>query len=95
MSGGHFEYNQFVLEDIADKIDRLVKNNDRSDCDEYGDPVGKQYPLDVIWRFKETAKLLRKCGKMIHRVDWLVSGDDGVDSFRERWREEIGVDEND
>ena len=26
---------------------------------------------------------------MVQRIDWLVSGDDGEDSFRERWGKDV------
>jgi hypothetical protein len=27
---------------------------------------------------------------MAQRVDWLISGDDGEESFHQRWKEELG-----
>jgi len=28
---------------------------------------------------------------MLNRVDWLVSDDDGEDTFHQRWNEELGI----
>ena len=33
--------------------------------------------------------MCRMAGAMAHRVDWLVSDDDGPDNFLERWDEEL------
>ena len=77
MSGGHFDYKQNLLEDIAAEIDKLVAHN------MVGDP-----PL-IVAKFQETAKTLRLAAAMAQRVDWLVSGDDGYVSFLERWEKEV------
>lgn len=91
MSGGYFDYQQSRLEDIASDIDELIENNDRTDKDSYGDDIGYHYPPDIIERFDETRKTLRLARAMAQRVDWLVSGDDGEDSFRERWVKEVEI----
>lgn len=39
------------------------------------------YPPEVIERFKEAERVLRMAYVYAQRVDWLLSGDDGEDSF--------------
>ncbi len=85
MSGGHFDYRQYALSAIADDIDHLVGVNGKLDKDGWG----HDYPPDIIARFRETAIILRRAAAMVQRVDWLVSCDDGEDSFRRRWEEEV------
>lgn len=89
MSGGHFQYQQYRLDDMADTIDRMIENNDSTEPDEYGFKTGRHYPPDIIARFRETRDALKRVAAMVQRVDWLVSGDDGEDSFRQRWAKEV------
>ena len=35
--------------------------------------------------------MLRMAGTMAQRIDWLVSRNDGEESFMRRWDEEIGA----
>jgi len=77
MSGGHFDYQQFRLNDIATEIDELIARN--------------EYPKDITEKFKQTSRKLKKAASMVQRIDYLVCGDDGEESFRERWEEEVGT----
>lgn len=89
MSGGHFEYGQYRIREIAEDIERLVATNDDQTKNEWGDPKGRGYPPEVIEKFKEAAHTLERAADMAQRVDWLVSGDDGEDSFMRRWEKEV------
>jgi len=82
MSGGRFDYVQFRFGEIAESIRSTIANN------ESGDTVGQHLPPDIIAKFAETADVVERAAKMVTRVDWLLSGDDGEDSFRCRWKEE-------
>lgn len=88
MSGGHFDYMQFRLEDIALMIEWLISDNDL--VKSYGEN-GKQgrFGPDVLEKFRLTILYLRAAGDMTHRIDWLVSGDDDEDSFFRRWEEKV------
>ena len=44
-------------------------------------------------RFKIASHTLKKAATMAQRIDWLVSGDDGEDTFLKRWAKEVDVDE--
>jgi len=48
-----------------------------------------KYSDEVIKEFKEAVTLLRKAHIYTHRVDWLLSGDDGEETFLERLKEDI------
>jgi len=89
MSGGHFGYVQYHIGEIADSIDELVRTNDSTEKNEWGDEVGRHYSADTVEKFKEAAHTLRRAHVMAQRVDWLVSGDDGEDDFQERWTAEL------
>ena len=77
MSGGHFDYQQFRMEDLAEEIRE----------------ISKEYPTDfseqTLDKFAEACHVVRLAAAMIHRIDWLVSGDDGEDSFHRRWAEDV------
>jgi hypothetical protein len=92
MSGGHFEYVEFQIEEAAREIARIVRINGNvypiPDAFGYAEP-SYNYPPDIIERFKETSVALQRAAAMLRRVDYLVCGDDGEDSFRRRWKEEV------
>ena len=90
MSGGAFSYQQYQLTYLADEIKELILSNDDESLDEYGQKRGMGYEHQTINVFKEAEKLLRHCQILVHRIDWLVSGDDGEDTFHERLAEDLG-----
>jgi hypothetical protein len=48
-----------------------------------------KYPDDIIDEFKNAVHYLKMAQIYTQRIDWLVSGDDGEDSFRERLKEDL------
>lgn len=106
MSGGHFDYNQHKIRDIADEVESLIEKNGKRISEEqikeqerwYGQDWFKKYPQDlyhykysdeVIEKFKEGLKILRQAEVYAHRIDWLISGDDGEDNFLERLKQDL------
>jgi hypothetical protein len=89
MSGGHFQYQQYRIEDIAVEIDEVIKSNDDESLDEWGQRRGNGYPPEIIQKFREAAHTLRQAAEMAQRIDWLISGDDGEDCFLRRWDKEV------
>ena len=96
MSGGHFDYGQYKLEQIADSIERVIEGNKKEVADEdrwdevWDDRIYYyDYPDEVIEKFKEAVNLLRKAQIYAHRVDWLISCDDGEQTFLERLKEQL------
>lgn len=84
MSGGHFDYAQFQIATIADKVELLIESNNDATQDGYGYTVGRFYSAEVIAHFKDGLAALRKAEVYAQRIDWLVSDDDGEDRFIER-----------
>jgi len=95
MSGGHFDYEQYKLEQIADSIERIIEGNKKEVADEdrwicWDNRIYYyNYPDEVIEKFKEGVELLRKAQIYAHRIDWLVSCDDGEQTFLERLKEDL------
>jgi hypothetical protein len=79
MSGGAFNYNDYHIRDIARQIEEIIRDNEER-------PV---YDVETISRFRETVKLLYRADVMVHRIDWLISGDDGEDTFHKRLSEDL------
>ena len=48
-----------------------------------------RYPDDVIEEFKKGLDILRRAQVYTQRIDWLVSGDDGEESFHKRLKEDL------
>ena len=89
MSGGRFQYEQYKIGYIADEIEHLIESNNSTDKDEFGYERGRGYRPEVIAEFKKAVKALRIAQVYAQRVDWLVSDDDGEDSFLSRLPEDL------
>jgi hypothetical protein len=89
MSGGHFNYTQYQLTQIADDIEQLIVDNDNEEWNEWGDVTGRHYTAETISAFQTAVEMLRQSYIYVKRVDWLVSGDDGEEDFHTRLRKEL------
>jgi hypothetical protein len=89
MSGGHFDYKQYEIGYIADEVQQLILTNDSTEKNEWGDEKGYHFRSETIAEFKKGLDLLRRAQIYAQRIDWLVSGDDGEDSFHSRLQEEL------
>ena len=79
MSGGMFEYDQYRINDMIDKIEKEMQNP-------------SDYVEDkelFILTCKEAIKSLKIAFIFAHRLDWFLSGDDGEDSFYQRLKEDL------
>ena len=81
MSGGHFDGDQNYGNLVAAQIDKIIKGEGIYDEAPYSEAI--------LEKFRETSHTLRQAAEMAQRVDWLVSGDDGEESFLRRWEEEV------
>lgn len=90
MSGRHFGYGPYEIRDIGEHIELLIENNDDTTLNSWGEPKGHGYPAEIIDKFREAVQALRVAYVYAQRVDWLLSGDDGEDSFLRRLGEELG-----
>jgi hypothetical protein len=100
MSGGYFEHKQYIIDDIAEEIDRIIARIYKTRKELEGSPKDPSHP-DYNWdrwynfsdetlaKFKEARDTIRRAAKMAQRIDWLLSGDDDEDSFHKRWVEEL------
>lgn len=89
MSGGHFQYKQWEIGNIADEVEQLIIDNDSEELDEYGDRKGSHFSNETIEEFKKGLAILRQAHVYAQRIDWLVCGDDGEDSFHSRLKHDL------
>ena len=91
MSGGHFDYKQYDISIIYEGIKQLILDNDLTEVNEWADSKGRGYTADTLLEFKRAVEVLRVAQIYTQRIDWLVSGDDGEDSFHRRLKSDLGV----
>ena len=89
MSGGHFNYNQYNIDQIANDIELLINNNDSEETNEWGEVVGSGFSPEIVDKFREAVTQLRRAYVYAQRIDWLVSGDDGEESFHHRLEKDL------
>lgn len=89
MSGGHFNYDQNRIGYIADEVKQLILTNNDESKDHWGDTVGRFYTEETIAEFRKGLRYLELAQIYAQRIDWLVSGDDGEESFHERLKTEL------
>jgi hypothetical protein len=105
MSGGHWDYMQHRLTDVVEDINQLVEKNGQEktkeeikaegwrDPDWYEkhpeDKFHYKYPDEVIEEFKKGARIIAEAQIYMQRIDWLLSGDDGNESFIKRLKDDL------
>lgn len=80
MSGGYFDYAQFRINDIVEQLKHVIETNNSREC---------PFSLEVINRFREGMDALNRADIYAQRIDWLLSGDDGEESFLHHLSEEL------
>lgn len=85
MSGGHFDYKQYDIGQIADSIDQLIINNNK--LNEYN--YANNFSEKTLNQFRRGTDLCKKAQIFAQRIDWLVSGDDDEESFYNRLKEDL------
>ena len=94
MSGGHFDYVQHKVGDVYEEVQQMAKDKGVYSIEwadsswEYGDRVLQPFQADTVKRLARASEVLLAASKMIQRIDWFLSGDDGEESFNRRWVEE-------
>jgi hypothetical protein len=105
MSGGHWDYLQYRLTDVVEDINKMVeKNGQEKTVEEIKDEHWRdpnwyekypedrfhyKYPDEVIEEFKKGAKIIAEAQVYMQRIDWLVSADDGNESFIKRLKDDL------
>lgn len=84
MSGGYFEYQQYHIQDIIEKLEETkVKIENDEEYHQY------DKKKELLQEISNGIDYLSLAQIYTQRLDWLFSGDDGEDSFFERLEEEL------
>lgn len=89
MSGGFYEYQDYIITDIAESIENKIENNNVEPEGWYTKWEGQVYNEQVIEEFKKAYAIFKFAEVYSHRTDWLFSGDDGEESFIRRTKEKL------
>ena len=92
MSGGFFQYQQFRLGEIQDGIERVIAKNVDGETSRRLDEEGEwhySFSEETLNEFRNGIQALKKAFVYAHRIDWLLSGDDGEETFHERLKKEL------
>ena len=110
MSGGHFDYYQWQINDIANSIEDYIYGHSLDEEDvkyyikdhwleeeekeyilkhKHTIPNRYEYSKQTIKEVKKGLSILRKAYIYAQRIDWLLSDDDGEESFHKRLKEEL------
>lgn len=102
MSGGAFDNKQWHIENIAEQIEQEVilsgkpiprQKWDYLEWNEFANthkqPMNYAFPDEVLRRMEEAVYALRRAAIYAQRVDYLICGDDGEESFMERLKKEL------
>jgi hypothetical protein len=103
MSGGAFDYKQYVIDEIVDHIARIMHAVDSGDLGEEDRYSGHSHwekslvndsKEEVKEEFRKAIKALKVAACYAQRIDWFLSGDDGEESFLKRLKEDLNLLEN-
>jgi len=83
MSGGHFEYKDFYLNDVADKLRQTIARV-RLDW-EYYDFYSPEFLAECINVHDDARRLAAR----LHRLDWVLSCDDNEADYGARLAEDL------
>lgn len=101
MSGGHFDYKQFHIGQIADQIQQELDKQGKLKPKEelfnraefYNQYPSEKYyevhPEQIQQKMQEAIKLLKQAKVYTQRIDYYLSGDDGPETFIQRLTEDL------
>ena len=88
MSGGRFDYLQYRFTEIVDVIEQeIIDNNAEPRPKDWFEP--NNFREETIAEFRKGIEYIKKAQIYAQRIDWLLSGDDGEESFLKRLKEEL------
>ena len=89
MSGGEFDYEQYRINNAASRLEEIIAQQNNAHLNINEEWCIPKYSSKTIDQFKIALGLLRKSAIYLHRIDWLVSADDGEDTFHQRLIEDL------
>lgn len=80
MSGGHFNYIQYRINDAVEQMEADLANPES-----YANSMERDIRDSLVLCLSR----LKEASIRLQRADWLLSGDDGEDSYRRRLAEDL------
>jgi hypothetical protein len=74
MSGGTFDYKQYEINTLAEELEAYIADEE----------LMAELPSEAIIEMRTGLGVIRKAAVYAHRIDWLLAGDDGPESFLSR-----------
>jgi hypothetical protein len=76
MSGGHYDYQQHAVSNLAADLEETLNED-------------LELPEKIRGDILLAIGLLKRSAIYVQRLDWLLSGDDSEETYRQRLEEEI------
>ena len=89
MSGGTFDHDQYRLGYIADIIGDYIYHNNSQETLMNGYKRYSSFSDETISKFQDAVILLEIAQIYAQRIDYLLAGDDGEETFHERLDKEL------
>jgi len=80
---------QYQLDQIAADIEDVIYYNDCQDLNEWNEKKGAGYSAETIQEFKLGVWYLKQALVYTQRIDWLLAGDDGEETFHKRLKADL------
>ncbi len=87
MSGGYFDYKENYLTDIADSIRQAILKERVPSAENNNYKINLKE--NILKVFSDTVKELERLAIYVHRIGYLLEGDDGEESFHSRIQEDL------
>ena len=88
MSGGHFDYQQYRIGDIAEKLRiEIARCRTKQEYATYSN----EFLVEMISAYHAAKEL----EIIVHRIDWVISADDSEETYFERIKEDMAEIERD
>ena len=88
MSGGRFDYKQYQITQIIEVIEQaIIDNNEEPRPEDWFEP--NNFSEATIQEFRNGIDLLKRAQVYAHRIDWLLSCDDGEETFHVRLKKDL------
>lgn len=72
MSGGYFDYKQYILNEVANIIEHEIQKGEN------------KHSEIIVNEMDHLVYDLRKIADRLHDLDWYLSGDDGQDDLEKK-----------
>ena len=88
MSGGYLDYPYVSINEPIREIESVIENNGDVEEDEFG-CTGFNFQETTINTLEEGLRIIKQAQIYLKRIDYLLSGDHGEESFRQALEQDL------